>query len=72
MAIEFYGKEIEAYERKTSLPYVGFFTSNGKLVDYNTELGGNHRSLGNIVSWTYLLWIKNSNAFEYLGIRDIC
>ena len=71
MTIDFYGKEIDKYERMHAKAYTGYFTPNGKLVDYNTSLGGSHSSLANIVSWTFLLWVKNSSAFLDLGIRDV-
>ncbi len=70
MTIEFLGKQLDKYERWKNKPYIGYFTPEGKLVDYNTSLGGSHGQLGNIVSWTFLLWIKQSNAFKSLGIQD--
>ena len=70
MTIEFLGKQFDKYERLKTKPYIGYFTPEGKLVDYNTFLGGSHGQLGNIVSWTFLLWIKQSNAFKSLGIQD--
>ena len=71
MTLDFYGKEFDKYERQSSTPYVGYFSPDGKLVDYNTELGGSHSTLGNIVSWTFLLWVKESNAFKDLGLQDV-
>ncbi len=69
MTTEFYGEQFDKYERMYSKPYVGYFTHDGKLVNYNTPLGGSHGSLGNIVSWTFLLWIKQSELFEQLGLN---
>ena len=68
MAIEYFIDEIEGYERGTSKPYNGFFSPKGKLVDYNTVLGGTDDNLGNIVSWTFLLWVKQSKALRSYGI----
>lgn len=71
MSVEFYGKTFDEYERRTSKPYLGFLTPKGHLVNYNTELGGSHGDLGNIVSWTFLLWIKQENIIEGLNLKDI-
>ena len=48
MTIEFLGKQLDKYERWKNKPYIGYFTPEGKLVDYNTSLGGSHGQLGNI------------------------
>ncbi len=71
MTIDFYGKLFEEYEREHYRPFVGYFSPKGKLVDYNTELGGKHRTIGNIVSWTFLMWIKSSDTFKDLGLMDV-
>ena len=70
MTIDFYGKEIDKYEKEKYTPYIGYFSKDGKLVDYNTPLGGSHDKLGNIVSWTFLLWIKQSDAFRDLVFHN--
>lgn len=71
MHIDFYGETFDKYERLKSMPYLGFFSPKGKLVDYNTELGGSHGNLGNLVSWTFLLWIKQYNIIRDLNLKDI-
>lgn len=71
MTIDFYGKEIGDYERFHAKPYTGYFTPNGKLVDFNTDLGGSHGNLANIVSWTFLFWVKNSPAFKDVGLKNV-
>ncbi len=70
MTIEFLGEQFDIFERHEDKPYIGYFTPEGKLVDYNTSLGGSHSTLINIVSWTFLLWIKQSRAFKDLEIED--
>ena len=71
MTIEFLGEQFDKYERCNNKPFIGYFTPEGKLVDYNTSLGGSHSEFGNIVSWTFLLWIKQSDAFRDLGFQDL-
>ena len=71
MEIEFYGKKFDKYERLNTKAYIGYFSNEGKLIDYNTSLGGSHSTLGNIVPWTFLLWIKESNQFKNFGLQDI-
>ena len=71
MTVDFYGKAFDEYERFHSKPYIGYISPEGNLVDYNTDLGGSHSNLGNIVSWTFLLWIKQSEAFKNLNINDV-
>ncbi len=63
MALEFYGKTFHEYEITHLKPYIGYFSPGGKLIDYNDDLGKSHDTLGNIVPWTFLLWIKQSNFF---------
>lgn len=71
MQLQFYGKEFDKYERFKCKPYIGFFSPKGQLVDYNTELGGSHGDLGNLVSWTFLLWIKQKNIINDLNLKGI-
>lgn len=71
MTIDFYGEIFDKYEREHSKAYVGYFSPTGRLVDYNTSLGGSHSTLGNVVSWTFLMWIKDSKAFEDFGLSEV-
>ncbi len=71
MTIDFYGDVFDKYEYDHSKAYIGYFSPNGKLVDYNSDLCNNHCNLESIISWLFLLWIKNSNLFNDIGIKDI-
>ncbi|MBR4178752.1 MAG: hypothetical protein IKR57_05355 [Bacilli bacterium] len=71
MHIDFYGEIFDKYERFHSKPYLGFFSPKGDLVDYNTELGGSHGNLGNLVSWTFLLWIKQNNIIKNVNLSSV-
>ena len=70
MTIDFYGEKFHRYEYWNLKPYIGYFTPEGKLVDFNNPVGGSHNNPANIVSWTFLLWIKQSNAFKDLNIQN--
>ena len=71
MTIDFYGKTVHDYEVENARPYIGYISPKGYLVDYNSERGGKHRTIGNIVSWTFLMWIKESKNFEDLRLGDV-
>jgi hypothetical protein len=71
MTLEFFGKLFDEYERSHNKAYLGFFSPDGNLVDYNTDQGTNHHNIENIVSWTFLLWIMQSDEFKNLGLIDI-
>lgn len=59
MTIDFEQDEIKKKELKNSIPYVGYFSPSGKLIDYNTELGGQtHDSWSNPVSLMYLKYVN--------------
>ena len=59
MALEFKYEEIKEKELKFKRPYAGYFTPNGDLIDYVTELGGStHNSWTNPVSLLYLKYIS--------------
>ena len=70
MTINFLGEHFHNYEYWNLKPYIGYFTPEGKLISYNNPVGGSHSCMANIVSWTFLLWIKQSDAFKSLNIQD--
>lgn len=58
MTIEFKEERITSREIEIREPYVGYFTPNGKLIDYNVLLGENcHDAWRNPVSWAFLSWV---------------
>jgi len=71
MTIDFYGKEIDKYEHEHERAYVGYISPMGNLVDYNAKSGGKHNTISNIVSWTFLMWIKEFIHFEDLDLKDV-
>lgn len=59
MTTEFKEDQIASREKWTREPYIGYFSPNGKLVDYNILLGENcHDSWQNPVSWAFLSWVS--------------
>ena len=70
MAIEFYGDIINEYEQKHNKAYVGYFSPEGALVDYNSDTEESHTYLDNVVAWTFLLWVKNSKVFEDFNFKN--
>ena len=69
MAIEYYGDIITKYEQIHKKPYIGYFSPEGTLVDYNSEKNESHTYLDNIVAWTFLLWVQDS--FDEFRNKDI-
>ncbi len=59
MVIDFEKDEIKAKELKNGIPYVGYFSPMGKIIDYNVGLGGQtHNSWTNPVSSIYLKYVS--------------
>lgn len=70
MTIEFKEEQIIQREEWTRKPYIGYFSPNGKLIDYNILLGENHHDAWqNPVSWAFLSWVSyivNGTSIEEL------
>lgn len=70
MTIEFKEEQITKKEERIRKPYIGYFSPNGKLIDYNVLLGGNyHDAWRNPVSLTFLSWVSyiiNGTSIEDL------
>jgi hypothetical protein len=64
MVIDFYCKEIDQYEKEYGIPYIGYISPEGELIDYNDDLGVSHSTLDNIIPWTFFLWIKKLNISD--------
>ncbi len=59
MSIEFKEAQITKREKRTREPFIGYFSPNGKLINYNVLLGGNyHVDWCNPVSLAFLSWIS--------------
>ena len=75
MTIDFKDEEIIAKERFSKLPYVGYFTPMGELLDFNLLLGGhNHEDPINPLSFDYLDFvsyiIQDTNVYD-LGSEEL-
>ena len=55
MSIEYQEKQILCYEKKYKRPYVGYFTPNGNLLDFNGE---KHSSYNNKIAQDFLTYIS--------------
>lgn len=59
MSLEFKEEQITEYERLREKPFIGYFSPNGSLINYNILLGGNyHEAWQNPVSWTWLNFVS--------------
>lgn len=59
MTLEFMEERISSREKEKREPYVGYFTPNGKLIDFNVLLGENHHGAWkNPVSGAFLSWVS--------------
>ena len=59
MAIDFQTEAIKKYELDNNIPFAGYFSPNGNLIDYNSIYGGEtHYSLNNPVSMTYIKYLS--------------
>lgn len=59
MIIDFVQNQIIQYEKLNREAYVGYFSPNGKLIDFNTLIGENHHETWkNPVSKAFLTWVS--------------
>ena len=59
MTIDFEKDKIENREKETKKAYVGYFSANGELIDYNVSLNNNHHdNSNNSLSLTFLAWVS--------------
>jgi len=70
MTIDFKEEEISQWERSTGKPYIGYFSPNGELINYNVKIGGrHHENWDNPVSWDYLWFV--SYALKETDANDL-
>lgn len=70
MTIEFKEEQITKSEKRTGEPFIGYFSPNGKLINYNVLLGGNyHDAWRNPVSLCFLSYI--SYIIKDTSIKDL-
>lgn len=65
MTLDFEKDEIKTKELLNGIPYVGYFSPMGKLIDYNTDFGGQtHASWTNPISLAYIKYVSYIVADE--------
>lgn len=70
MTVEFKGEEINEYEKRNRMVYVGYISPSGQQLSYNNKFGGNwHDAWQNPASWTFLKFVsyilKDTNVKKF-------